>query len=70
MVQSLEAIPPVMLPSPMTAMVRFWDPLSELATAIPRALDMEVLECPVPNASCLLSLLLGKPLIPPSMRIV
>ena len=55
------AIPPVMAPSPITATTFSFVPFRSLAATIPRAAEIEVEACPVPNASQLLSLLLGKP---------
>ena len=58
------ACPAVIAPSPITATTCLFSPLALAATAIPRAADMEVEECPVPNESYSLSAIFGKPLIP------
>ncbi len=59
-------IPPVNDPSPITAAIFSSVPLILLAQAIPRAADMDVELCPVLNASHGLSLVFGKPDIPPN----
>ena len=66
-----KAMPPVIEPSPITAMwLRLSLPCRCAATAIPNAAEMEVEECPVPKESYSLSDIFGKPLIPPYERIV
>ena len=59
-------IPPVKEPSPITAAIFSFVPLILLAHAIPSAAEMDVELCPVLNASHGLSLVFGKPLIPPN----
>ncbi len=54
----------------MTLTILRSPPERSLATAIPSPAEMEVDECPVPKASCGLSLLLGKPDSPSRWRIV
>ena len=51
-------------PSPMTAMTLWLSFRMSRATAIPRAADIEVPECPVPKASQGLSEIRGNPEIP------
>src|SRR5574344_64346 len=63
-----KASPPVIAPSPIRATTFSLRPCSLAASASPRAADIEVEECPTPNASYSLSLLLGKPLMPPWVR--
>lgn len=59
-----KANPPVMAPSPMMATDwRSSSPFILAATAMPKAAEIDVEECPVPKASYLLSLLFGKPLM-------
>ena len=66
-----KAIPAVMEPSPIIATAFLSNsPLCLAAIAIPNAADMEVEECPTPNASYSLSLLFGKPLSPPYFLLV
>ena len=61
-----KAIPPVIAPSPITAMLcRLSSPLILAAIAIPKAAEIEVDECPVPKESYSLSDIFGKPLMPP-----
>ena len=55
-----KAIPAVIAPSPITATVFFSPSFNLLAIAIPTAELIDVLECPAPKASKLLSLLDGK----------
>ena len=55
------ANPPVIEPSPIIATTCRFSPFSFAATDIPNAADIEVEECPTPNASYSLSLGLGKP---------
>ena len=65
------AIPAVMDPSPITATdFLSSSPLCLAAMAIPKAAEIEVDECPTPNVSYSLSLLLGKPLKPPYFLLV
>lgn len=59
-----KSIPPVIDPSPITAMTLLSSPFKSRATAIPKAAEIDVLECPVPKASCSLSLRLGNPDMP------
>ena len=59
-------IPPVKEPSPITAAIFSFVPLILLAHAIPSAAEIDVELCPVLNASHGLSLVFGKPLIPPN----
>ena len=64
-----KAMPPVIAPSPMTAMqlfccLPFWD----LPTLMPSAAEIEVVECPAPKQSYSLSALFWKPLRPPCCR--
>ena len=58
--------PAVIEPSPIiaTCFCSFL-PNNPAAIDIPNAAEMEVDECPTPNASYSLSLLLGNPLMPP-----
>ena len=63
-----KAMPAVMAPSPMIATARRSRPAFCAATAMPKAAEIEVLECPVPNASYSLSLRLGKPAMPLALR--
>ena len=66
-----KAMPPVSAPSPMTAtMLRSVSPLRWEAMAMPSAADMDVEECPTPNASYSLSKMLGNPHSPPCLRLV
>ena len=66
-----KANPPVMAPSPMMATDwRSSSPFILAATAMPKAAEIDVEECPVPKASYLLSLLFGKPLRPLYCRLV
>ncbi len=66
-----KAMPPVIEPSPMTAMLcRSSSPFSLAAIDMPRAAEMEVEECPVPNESYSLSCMRGKPLMPPCRRLL
>ena len=59
------AIPPVMAPSPITATCCLSvSPLCCEATAIPKAAEIDVEECPTPKVSYSLSVLFGKPLSP------
>ena len=60
------AMPAVIAPSPMTAMPMAFSPLSLLATAMPSAAEIDVLECAVPNVSYGDSSRFGKPEMPPS----
>ena len=46
-----KASPAVIEPSPMTAATLCFSPLMSLALAMPRAADMDVLECPTSNVS-------------------
>ena len=62
------AIPPVMAPSPMTDTTVWSSPWISLAFTRPRPAEMEVELCPVSKASQLLSLRLGKPLMPRNCR--
>ena len=56
------ASPAVIAPSPITAMWCFsFSPLYFEASAIPRAAEIDVEECPTPKESYSLSFLLGKP---------
>ena len=64
------ASPPVIAPSPISATTFSSRPMILAAHAKPRAAEIEVDECPVPKQSYSLSLRLGKPLIPPSVRSV
>ena len=66
------AIPPVRAPSPMTATTRppSGSSASRTASARPTPTLTDVLLCPVPKASCALSLRLGKPERPPWVRMV
>ena len=57
-------------PSPMTATTRFLSFRRSRATAIPRAAEIDVPECPVPKASQGLSEMRGNPEIPPKVRSV
>jgi hypothetical protein len=52
-------------PSPITAMTLWVSRFRSLATASPSAAEIEVPECPVPNASHGFSTMRGKPEIPP-----
>ena len=65
-----KASPPVSAPSPITAITSRFSPLRADAAAMPSAAEIEVEACPVPNASYSLSLMLGKPLNPFSLRFV
>jgi hypothetical protein len=61
-----KAMPAVIAPSPMTAMPVRFSPCSLLATAMPSAAEIEVLECAVPKVSYSDSSRFGKPEMPPS----
>ena len=61
LLRASKACPPVIAPSPITATTLSPVPFRSFATAIPRAAEIEVDECPTPNASCTLSERLGKP---------
>ncbi|MNX61519.1 hypothetical protein D3C86_924530 [compost metagenome] len=64
-------IPPVKAPSPITAICCLsFSPFIWEATAIPKAAEIDVEECPTPKASYSDSKRLGKPEIPFSMRFV
>ncbi|MOA17839.1 hypothetical protein D3C78_1381080 [compost metagenome] len=63
-----KAMPAVIAPSPMMATARRSSPLRLAARAMPRAAEMLVDECAVPNVSYSLSLRSGKPDRPPSWR--
>ena len=65
-----KAMPPVMAPSPMTATIFSSLPESFAATAMPRAAEMDVDECPTPKESNGLSDIFGKPLMPLYVRLV
>ena len=54
-------MPAVIAPSPIIAIARFLDLVFFKPSEIPRAADIEVLECPAPNSSYGLSILLGNP---------
>ena len=58
------AIPPVIDPSPITAITSLSSFFISLAQASPWATDIDVLLWPVSNISCSHSHSLGKPLIP------
>ena len=58
------AIPPVIAPSPITAMCWRSSFLYLLATAIPTKAEIDVEECPTPKVSYSLSLRFGNPLKP------
>ena len=60
-----------MAPSPITAMCwRCVSPLYWLATAMPKAAEIEVEEWPTPKVSYSLSERFGKPEMPPFKRLV
>ena len=66
-----KARPPVMAPSPITAMTwRSFSPFKAEATDIPKAAEIELEACPAIKASYSLSEGFGKPLIPPNLRSV
>ena len=56
--------------TPITATTFLSSPFIFAATAIPNAEEIEVEACPTPKASYSLSVILGKPLMPPNMRLV
>ena len=62
------AMPAVMAPSPITAMLWRSQASCRAAMAIPSAAEILVDECAVPKLSYSLSARLGKPLKPPSWR--
>ena len=59
-----KAIPAVIAPSPITAIALDLDLFILKASDIPNAADIDVLECPVPKLSKVLSDRLGKPEMP------
>ena len=63
-----KAMPADIAPSPMMATARRSSPFSFAAAAMPKAAEIEVLECAVPKVSYSLSLRLGNPEMPPCMR--
>ena len=65
-----KAIPPVIEPSPITAITFLFSLLNLEAMAIPSAAETEVEECPTPKESCSLSFMFGNPLMPPRLRFV
>ena len=65
-----KASPPVIEPSPMTATTRYFSPRSSAALAMPKAAEIDTEACPPPKASYSLSDMRGKPLMPPSRRLV
>jgi len=65
-----KAMPPVIEPSPITAITLLWRSFRSRATASPSAAEMEVDEWPTSKQSCGDSARLGKPLIPPMVRSV
>lgn len=56
----------VSVPPPITAMAWRRVPVMRAACAMPRAAEIEVLECPAPKWSCSDSARRGKPEIPPN----
>ena len=68
LLRASKACPADIAPSPMIATTRRSSPLLWAATAMPRAAEIEVEECPTPNVSYLLSIRRGKPETPSFMR--
>lgn len=64
------AMPPVMAPSPMTAITLLRLPLMSRPTAMPSPAEMDVDEWPAPKASWSLSERLVNPERPPDCRMV
>ena len=65
-----KARPPVIEPSPITATTCRFSPRSSAALAMPNAAEIDTEACPPPKASYSLSDMRGKPLMPPSRRLV
>lgn len=64
------AIPPVIAPSPITAIELRSSPCSSVPTAIPSAAEIDVDEWPAPNLSYSDSFRFAKPDSPPDLRSV
>ena len=61
------AIPPVSAPSPITHIIELFSCFMSLAFAIPNAIDIDVLLCPVLKQSVSDSSSFGNPAIPPDV---